>query len=268
MKRRVYRGGAILALLVSAAAIAIILSENSIHTQITLTAAVWSELARLGAAAVGGYLLGSIPFGFIVIAVLHERDIRDSGSGRTGGTNALRASGFGAAAITVIGDLLKGMAGVTFARLIFPGNMWAEVLAGLGVVLGHNASIYLGFRGGAGTAPSMGVAGAFWFPSLIFTLPFLPLGLLVIGIASLTSLIIGVVIIAVFAIRAATGAGPWEYVAYGLGALALVAFALRPNIKRLLNGTEPVVGPRARRREKRATMAANSAATPPGRSGV
>jgi glycerol-3-phosphate acyltransferase PlsY len=266
MKRRVYRGGVILALIAAATAIAIILIENSVHVQIVRTAAGWSETGRLVAAAVGGYLIGSIPFGFIVVAILHERDIRDSGSGRTGGTNALRASGFGAAVITVLGDLLKGMAGVALARLIFPANLWAEVLAGLGVVLGHNASIYLGFRGGAGTAPSMGVAGAFWLPSLIFTVPFLPLGLWVIGIASLTSLIIGLVIILISALRAISGVGPWEYVAYGVGALLLVAFALRPNIKRLLNGTEPIVGPRARRMEKRAALS-DPSAQPPTQSG-
>lgn len=266
MKRRVYRGGVILALIAAATAIAISLIENSVHVQIAQMAAGWSDTGRWAAAAVGGYLLGSIPFGFIVVAILHERDIRDSGSGRTGGTNALRASGIGAAVITILGDLLKGMAGVALARLIFPANLWAEVLAGWGVVLGHNASIYLGFRGGAGTAPSMGVAGAFWLPSLIFTVPFLPLGLWVIGIASLTSLIIGLIIIIIFGLRAAGGLGPWEYVAYGAGALVLVAFALRPNLKRLLNGTEPIVGPRARSREKRAALA-DSSTQPPAQAG-
>jgi glycerol-3-phosphate acyltransferase PlsY len=267
MKRKVYRGGALLAFSAGVAVLAIILTENSLHAEITTLAASWSEWGRWLAAAVGGYLLGSIPFGFIVVAILHERDIRDSGSGRTGGTNALRASGFGAATITVLCDLLKGAAGVALARLIFPVSSSAEVLAGLGVVLGHNASIYLGFRGGAGTAPSMGVAGAFWWPSLIFTVPFLPLGLWVIGIASLTSLVIGLVIIGVFVLRAASGVGPWEYVAYGVGALLLVAFALRPNIKRLLNGTEPIVGPRARRLEKRTVLKASQSVQPPARSG-
>lgn len=260
MKRRVYRGGALLALIAAIVVIAIILTENSLRGQLTATATSWTDTGRWLAAALGGYLLGSIPFGFIIVAVLHERDIRDSGSGRTGGTNAMRASGMGAAAVTVLGDLLKGFAGVALAQLIFPTSAWAEVFGGWGVLLGHNASIYLGFRGGAGTAPSMGVAGALWFPSLLFTLPFLPIGLLVIGVASLTSLIIGGAIIVVFVIRAATGYGPWEHVVYGLGALILVAFALRPNIKRMLNGTEPIVGPRARRIEKRAAQSANPAA--------
>ena len=98
------------------------------------------------------------------------------------------------------------------------------------------------------------MAGAYWTPSLILTLPFLPLGLYVIGIASLTSLIIGLIIPAIFAIRALLGLGPWEYVAYGLGAFVLVAYALRPNIGRLLKGTEPIVGPRARRMARKAAV--------------
>ena len=251
MKRRVYRASALLALLVAAAAIAVVLSENGLHSIIELQAAQWPDTVREIAAAIGGYLFGSIPFGFIIIGVLRERDITEEGSGRTGGTNALRAGGFGAAALTVIGDLLKGMAGVTLARIFFPGNLWAEVFAGWGVVLGHNASIYLGFRGGAGTAPNMGVAAAFWFPSLIFTLPFFPIGMFVIRIASLTSLIVGLVIPAIFAVRAMLGQGPWEYVIYGLGALFLVAYALRPNIQRLLNGTESLVDLRAQEKANR-----------------
>ena len=251
MKRRVYRAGAMLALIAATAVIAIVLSENGLQSALRFEAAKWPAAARWIAAAVGGYLLGSIPFGFIIIGVLRERDITEEGSGRTGGTNALRAGGFGAAVLTVIGDLLKGLAGVTLARIVFAGTVWAEVLAGWGVILGHNASIYLAFRGGAGTAPNMGVAAGFWFPSLIFTLPFFPIGMFVIRIASLTSLVAGLAIVVIFAARALLRQGPWEYVAYGLGALLLVAYALRPNIQRLLNGTESWVDLRAQEKEKR-----------------
>jgi glycerol-3-phosphate acyltransferase PlsY len=251
MKRRVYRASALLALLVASAAITIVLAENGLHTVIGLQVANWPDAVRQIAAAIGGYLFGSIPFGFIIIGVLRERDITEEGSGRTGGTNALRAGGFGAATLTVIGDLLKGMAGVAFARMVFQGNLWAEVFAGWGVILGHNASIYLAFRGGAGTAPNMGVAAGFWFPSLIFTLPFFPIGMFVIRIASLTSLVAGLAIVVLFAVRALLGHGPWEYAAYGLGALALVAYALRPNIERLLKGTESLVDLRAQEKANR-----------------
>jgi glycerol-3-phosphate acyltransferase PlsY len=97
----------------------------------------------------------------------------------------------------------------------------------------------------------MGVAAAFWFPSLLFTLPFFPIGMFVIRIASLTSLIVGLVIPGIFAVRALLGHGPWEYVAYGLGALTLVAYALRPNIERLIKGTESLVDLRAQEKANR-----------------
>jgi acyl phosphate:glycerol-3-phosphate acyltransferase len=241
MKKRVYRAGVMLSLATAVATVTLILSENMLRWLLVQEIAKWSDTARLIASGVGGYLLGSIPFGFIIIGVLRERDIRDAGSGRIGGTNAMRAGGIGAATLTVVGDLLKGYAGVAFARLVLPGNLWAEVLAGWGVILGHNASIYLAFRGGAGTAPNMGVAAAYWLPSLIFTLPFFPLGMFVIRIASLTSLIVGLAIPILFAVRALLGQGPWEYAAYGVGALLLVAYALRPNIERLVKGTESTV---------------------------
>ena len=122
MKRRVYRASAMLALIAAAAAIAIILSENGLRSVLALEAAQWPDTVRSIVAAIGGYLLGSIPFGFLIIGALRERDITAEGSGRTGGTNALRAGGFGAATLTVVGDLLKGIAGVTFARIIFGGN--------------------------------------------------------------------------------------------------------------------------------------------------
>jgi glycerol-3-phosphate acyltransferase PlsY len=241
MKRRVYRASAMLVLLTAVAVLTIILTDNAVRSSITQATGQWPAVARLIAAALGGYLLGSIPFGFIIIGVLRERDIRDAGSGRTGGTNAMRAGGFGAGALTVIGDLLKAYGGVTFARVVFPGNLWAEVFAGWGVILGHNASIYMAFRGGAGTAPNMGVAAAYWFPSVIFTLIWFPIGMFVIRIASLTSLVVGGVIPLIFFVRAALGHGPWEYVVYGVGAWLMVAYALRPNIKRLREGTEQTV---------------------------
>ncbi len=241
MKRRVYRAGAMLALLAAATVLTFILTDNAVRTSMTQAMRQWPDTMRLITAAIGGYLLGSIPFGFIIIGVLRERDIRDAGSGRTGGTNAMRAGGFGAGALTVIGDLLKAYAGVAVARIAFPGNLWAEVLAGWGVILGHNASLYMGFRGGAGTAPNMGVAAAYWFPSVIFTLIWFPIGMFVIRIASLTSLIVGGVIPLIFFVRAALGQGPWEYVVYGVGAWLMVAYALRPNIKRLIAGTESLV---------------------------
>lgn len=247
MRGRVYRTGVALSLVASVTVLTVLLVEQvGAQKLLSTLARTWPEWARWAAAGLGGYLLGSIPFGFIVVGMLRERDITTEGSGRIGGTNAMRAGGLGAGALTVAGDMCKGLAAVAWAHAVLPGMVWAEVLAGWGAVLGHNASIYLGFRGGAGSGPNMGVAGAFWPPSLIFTLLCLPFSLFIIGYASVGSLLIAAVIIALFALRAALGHGPVEYIWYGIGALALVVYALRPNIDRLLKGTEKRVGLPAR----------------------
>ncbi len=200
------------------------------------------DWVRLIAAGVAAYLLGSIPMGYLLIYAMKRQDIRQHGSGRTGGTNALRAGGRWAGIATGAGDILKGALAIIVARWIMngsPNTVWAEVVAGFAAVIGHNASIYLGFKGGAGTGPNIGVCIALWPISAIWLLPLLPFGLNVIRYASLTSIIIGVVIPISLAIRAALHLGPWLHVLYAVIALAAVLWALRPNIKRLLNGTEP-----------------------------
>lgn len=241
MKRRVYRVGAGLGLLAAIGVFAILLTDNALKTGLMALASQWPDWLRLVVGGLGGYVIGSIPFGYLIVGVASERDIREVGSGRTGGTNVLRSAGFGAALFSVIADLLKGAIGVLFGALILPGSYWPLAVAGLGAVLGHNAPIFLAFHGGAGTMTNMGVATVLWMPSLLFILPVFLLGWWRIRIASLTSLIIAGGIAVIFVVRAVLGAGPWEFAAYGIGSFALIAYALRPNIQRLIAGTEPMV---------------------------
>jgi glycerol-3-phosphate acyltransferase PlsY len=198
---------------------------------------------RFVSAAVVAYLIGSIPVGYLVIWLTQGRDIRTVGSGRTGGTNALRAGGSWAGIATGAGDILKGFLAVVLARLIVGDgpamHSLAEVVGGIAVVAGHNWSVYMGFRGGAGTAPNVGASIAIWPLSALWLLPMLPLGLNLIRYASLMSLLVAAVIPISFAIRAALGYGPWLDVLYGVVTGLMVAWALRPNIRRLINGTEP-----------------------------
>jgi len=206
-----------------------------------------------------GYLIGSIPMGYLVIKVVKGEDIRKHGSGRTGGTNALRAGGPIAGALTSLGDALKGYAAVMLARVIVgPAELattvgtLAAVVAGLGAVIGHNWSLYLSFKGGAGTAPNIGAAIAFWPVAGLYLAPMVPLGLYLIGYASVTSLIIAGMVLVTFVVRAALQADPnWWYVGYAVAATAVVVWALRPNIKRLRAGTERLVGLRARAARQR-----------------
>ncbi len=197
---------------------------------------VWYRVILAG---ILGYLIGAIPVGYLVIYAMKGQDLRRQGSGRTGGTNAIRAGGSWAGVLTGAGDILKGFLAIMVARWVGGGSPWAEVLAGIAAVVGHNWSIYLGFKGGAGTGPNIGVCVALWPLSALWLIPLLPFGLNVIRYASVTSLVIAAVIPVTVAVRAALGLGPWIHLVYALGAALAVTWSLRPNIKRLQNGTEP-----------------------------
>jgi len=104
------------------------------------------ELVYYTLLAILGYLIGSIPVGMVVVWVTKGVDIRTVGSGRTGGTNAFRAAGPGAGLLTGLGDFTKGLLAVGFAAILMPGSALATVIAGLAAIIGHNWSIYIGFR--------------------------------------------------------------------------------------------------------------------------
>jgi glycerol-3-phosphate acyltransferase PlsY len=192
------------------------------------------------------YVFGSIPFGLLIVKALTGKDVRKVESGRTGGTNVMRAAGFGAGLLTAILDVFKAAMTVWLARWLTP-NVWIHVLAPIAAVLGHNHSIFLverspegclRLRGGAGGAAAFGGTLGLWPPAALIMLP---VGFAIwygIGFASVTTLSIGLMTMVVFAIRAALGLAPWEYVLYGLLAEILMAWALRPNLRRLIRGTE------------------------------
>lgn len=200
---------------------------------------VWMILA----VACVAYLIGAIPVGYVVVFAIKGTDVRKVGSGRMGGTNALRAGGLVAGLLTAVGDVIKGLLAVTVARAIAGQAAVVEVLAGLMAVIGHNWSVYMGFKGGAGTAPNIGASIAFWPISGLYLVPMVPFGLYVIGYASLTSLIVAAMIMTTFIVRAALGVDPdWRYAIYSVLAAGAVVWALRPNIQRLRNGTERRAG--------------------------
>ncbi|MBT3389312.1 MAG: glycerol-3-phosphate acyltransferase [Chloroflexi bacterium] len=205
------------------------------------------------------YFIGSIPMGYISVKLVTGKDVRTIQSGRTGGTNAMRAAGFGVGLATSLADIAKGVAGVWLARTITPGNIWIEVLAPAVIVLGHNYSIFtlrrdennrLSIGGGAGGAPSVGGAVGYWWPSFFILVPVGALILFGIGYASVATLSLPVIAAVIFAIRAAMGLSPWHYLIYCLLAEILVLWSLRPNLKRLIDGNERLVGWRARRAKR------------------
>jgi glycerol-3-phosphate acyltransferase PlsY len=203
-----------------------------------------------------GYLMGSIPFGYVVVKLFKGKDIRNLGSGRTGGTNAYRAAGTLGFLLTGLGDIVKGVlavwgAGWLAQQMSLGSPVVAQVLAGVMAVVGHNYSIFLSWRGGAGTGANVGVAAGLWFPALFILVPLVPIILVVTGYASVASLAIAGLIPILFVVRALVGQAPWEYAVYGILAGTLVVWALRPNIARLKAGKERLVGPRARAARKR-----------------
>jgi acyl phosphate:glycerol-3-phosphate acyltransferase len=196
------------------------------------------------------YVIGSISFGLLIVKLKTGKDIREIESGRTGGTNAMRAAGLGAGIATAMLDILKGAVGMLIARWFLPDAYVVHVLTGLAAILGHNYSIFLTqrdengklvLRGGAGGAPAVGGAIGIWPGSLLIVLPLGILTFFSIGIASVTTMAVALFAIVVFAFRASQGLMPWEYVWFGIGAEILLIWALRPNLKKLFSGNERIV---------------------------
>lgn len=218
-----------------------------------------SEFWKILLVFVLSYVAGSIPFGLLVVWIFNGKDLRAVESGRTGGTNAMRAAGFVAGLLTAILDVLKGVATGWIVSWLFPGTPWVSVVAALMAILGHNYSIFLieekigggiRLRGGAGGAPAVGGAIALWPPSALIILPLAALVYVFIGYASVTTMSVAIFAALVFGVRAAQGLGPWMYVWYGVAALLIVMWALRPNLARLVAGNERVVGLRAYLKKK------------------
>lgn len=202
------------------------------------------------------YMIGSLPMGLIVVKIISGKDLRSIQSGRTGGTNAMRAAGFWAGFATAMLDIVKGACAVWIAQALLPGNHWVQTFAPVATILGHNYSIFLverdhlgkiRLRGGAGGAPALGGAVGLWSPSILILAPMAALILFGVGYASVTTMSIPFIAIIIFTIRAMTGASPWIYVLYGVLAELLLVLSLIPNIKRLREGNERLVGWRARK---------------------
>jgi glycerol-3-phosphate acyltransferase PlsY len=196
------------------------------------------------AAVVLAYLLGAIPSGVVAVRLVKGVDIRQVGSGRTGATNAYRAGGPWGLALTALGDLLKGTAALWASRLLmfFAHNPqwtpWVETLAGIAAVAGHNWSVWLGFRGGAGTATTVGVLAAM---NLYVAIGSAIIGLVAVGIArmaSVGSIAIALAMSVALAIAAVTQLTPWAYLPFGIIGGMLTLWALRPNILRILGRNE------------------------------
>ena len=188
-----------------------------------------------------GYLLGSIPSGFLAGQWCKGIDLRTIGSGSTGATNVLRNVGKKPALVVFLVDVAKGAAAVLLAGALTqsnPLNDWIQVLAGLAALAGHIWPVWLGFKGGKAVATGLGLfLGLSW-----------PVGLACFGvfmavfslsrIVSLASVVAAVSL----PLLMAAGSDSNADLVVALVAMLLVLWRHRSNIQRLINGTEPQVG--------------------------
>jgi glycerol-3-phosphate acyltransferase PlsY len=185
-------------------------------------------------AALLGYLLGSIPFGYLLTRLAGLGDIRQIGSGNIGATNVLRTGNKGLAALTLLLDGGKGIAAVLLAQSLWPE---AGAAAGFAALLGHTFPVWLKFKGGKGVATTMGVIAALSWPVGLITMA---LWLLVAGLfrySSLAALVsIGFMPIVAFALKRP------DVTWLGVAVIFLVFTKHGANIKRLMNGTETRIG--------------------------
>lgn len=189
----------------------------------------------------GGYLLGSIPFAVVVSRVFGLADPRSHGSGNPGATNVLRTGNKLAAALTLLGDMLKGWLAVWLARRL-GGDGLAIAAAGACAFLGHLFPLFLRFKGGKGVATALGVLAGFSGPLASIAAGAWLLTALLTRYSSLSALIAAVVapIVSGFLIERI------EVVTAVALMSALLILRHRSNIQRLFAGTEPRIGNRTR----------------------
>jgi glycerol-3-phosphate acyltransferase PlsY len=191
------------------------------------------------ALALGSYVVGSIPFGVLVARVSGGPDPRTIGSGRTGGTNALRALGRKWAALVVIGDLAKGAVPVLVAREL-TGLPAVEVVCGFAAVVGAWRSIFLDFHGGRGVATGVGTMLVIQPAALLIATPVFIVVILVTRYVSLGSLLGSAAMFPAMLLiwLVASGAVPPAYLIYAAVGPVIIWLAHADNIDRLLHGTE------------------------------
>jgi glycerol-3-phosphate acyltransferase PlsY len=198
----------------------------------------------LALALAASYLLGAVPFAWVLVRVGTGQDLRRVGSGNIGATNAMRAAGRPVGMLAFLLDAAKGLVPVVWlgpwaAAAAAPPAItsdWAAVLAGSAAVVGHCFPVYLGFRGGKGVATGCGallgldwrlfaIGGAVWLAALLIT-----------RYVGLASILMGVT----FPVAAGFLFGPSHPAVFGAAALLLlILIRHRSNMARMLAGTEP-----------------------------
>ncbi len=195
--------------------------------------------------AIIAYLIGSINFSVIISKKVAGFDVREKGSGNAGSTNMLRSVGKGAAALTLLCDILKGVVAILIAIGI--GNLVKDAdkgllvqIAGVAVVLGHTFPIFFGFKGGKGVATALGILlmtnWQIGLICLVFALVLMVLTQMVSLGSCAAAVLFPVLTLFIKEHYIVTEGG--NYFIYSVILAGIVLYNHRSNIKRMLNGTE------------------------------
>ena len=195
--------------------------------------------------AIIAYLIGSINFSVIISKKVAGFDVREKGSGTAGSTNMLRSVGKGAAVLTLLCDILKGVVAILIAIGI--GNLVKDAdkgllvqIAGVAVVLGHTFPIFFGFKGGKGVATSLGILLMTNWQIGLICLVFALVLMVLTQMVSLGSCAAAVLfpVLTLFIKEHYIVAEGGNYFIYSVILAVIVLYNHRSNIKRMLNGTE------------------------------
>ncbi len=180
------------------------------------------------------YLAGGIPTGYLVVRRLKGIDIREYGSGNPGTANVYRVAGSLAGGITLVVDALKGYLPVLMARRLHPEASWLIILCGAAAIVGHDWTLFLGFRGGKGVATSAGVFAAMMPAATALAALFFAAGFVLTGHISVGSMAAALVLPLINLLLGT----PTPFTVMSACAGALILYKHVPNIRRLLAGKE------------------------------
>ncbi len=185
------------------------------------------------------YLLGSIPFGYLLVRLFRNEDVREQGSGNIGATNVARSGGTKLGVVTLLLDIGKAFAAVVIARHLAPGVYDVQVAAAVAAVVGHVYPVWLGFRGGKGVASALGVFLVLTWPSTVAILLVFVVVFALTRYVSLAS-IVGLATFPLFGFYFVAQHTPiTPMVKFGfLFIPLLIILKHHGNIRRLLSGTE------------------------------
>lgn len=190
---------------------------------------------------VAGYLVGSIPIGLWIGRYIYGIDLRTTGSGKIGTTNAYRRFGLKWSLVVFIGDVSKGVVPVALIYLLFDSSV-GEAMTALAVLIGHIYPVFAGFKGGRAAAPCYGVF-------LILTPEVAIVALLLGSIIIISTRIMSLAVVLGMTVSSVTqglliafGGEPEAYYLFSVGAWLIILFAHRDNLQRLMTGRERVLG--------------------------